>query len=65
MLFPTDESLKKSLYLAKDQVMKKWISSIANLFVSYGLIIKPNSTNTAVILVIFIALKFLSDSFLL
>lgn len=29
-VFPTDESLRKSLYLATDQVMKKWTSPIAN-----------------------------------
>lgn len=29
-VFPTDESLRKSLYLAKDQMMKKWTSPIAN-----------------------------------
>lgn len=29
-VFPTDESLRKYLYLATDQVMKKWTSPIAN-----------------------------------
>lgn len=29
-VFPTDESLRKSLYLATDQVMKKWSSPIGN-----------------------------------
>lgn len=29
-VFPTDDSLRKSLYLATDQVMKKWISPAAN-----------------------------------
>ncbi len=29
-VFPTDESLRKSLYLATDQVMKKWTSPIVN-----------------------------------
>lgn len=29
-VFPTDESLRKSLYLATDQVMKKWTAPIPN-----------------------------------
>ena len=29
-VFPTDDSLRKSLYLATDQVMKKWTSPIPN-----------------------------------
>ena len=29
-VFPTDDSLRKSLYLATEQVMKKWTSPIAN-----------------------------------
>jgi transposase-like protein len=29
-VFPTDESLRKSLYLATEQVMKKWISPVPN-----------------------------------
>lgn len=29
-MFPTDDSLRKSLYLATEQVMKKWISPIPN-----------------------------------
>ncbi|NRT72925.1 transposase-like protein [Clostridium beijerinckii] len=29
-VFPTDDSLRKSLYLAKDQVMKKWTSPLPN-----------------------------------
>jgi Transposase and inactivated derivatives len=29
-VFPTDDSLRKSLYLAIDQVMKKWISLLPN-----------------------------------
>jgi putative transposase len=28
--FPTDNSLRKSLYLATEQVMKKWTSLIPN-----------------------------------
>ena len=29
-VFPTDESLRKSLYLATEQVMRKWISPVPN-----------------------------------
>ncbi len=29
-VFPTDDSLRKSLYLATDQVMKKWTSPLPN-----------------------------------
>jgi len=29
-VFPTDDSLKKSLYLATDVVMKKWTSPVPN-----------------------------------
>lgn len=29
-VFPTDESLRKSLYLAAEQVMRKWISPVPN-----------------------------------
>ncbi|NSB90567.1 transposase-like protein, partial [Clostridium saccharobutylicum] len=29
-VFPTDDSLRKSLYLATDQVMKKWTSPLSN-----------------------------------
>lgn len=34
-VFPTDDSLRKSLYLATDVVMKKWTSPVAN----WGLIL--------------------------
>ncbi|WP_035136167.1 transposase, partial [Clostridium tyrobutyricum] len=29
-VFPTDESLRKSLYFATEQVMRKWISPVPN-----------------------------------
>lgn len=29
-MFPTEDSLRKSLYLATEQIMKKWISQVQN-----------------------------------
>jgi len=29
-MFPTEDSLRKSLYLATEQIMKKWISPVQN-----------------------------------